>query len=197
MGRGQFEQDPWGGYAETAQYSGAGVASPGGPYTVDPITNEMVDVTELIDAEGRLSDQRREQGFAAAANRFGQSGMVASTPYMGHLAGVAADEEARKDQIFGTLRYQTGTDFANRKQQAALQQQQLDYQAAQAYEQQRIQAEMANMQRDLGLWEGTNQMNMYNTGLNFQDYQSQQQNQPNWEDQMALYMAGMGLSGGF
>lgn len=201
MGRGDgggFDYQPFEGGANVAQYTGGSVAGPS-RHAVNDFSQSMVDVTDLIDAESRLSDQRREAAWADAGARFGASGSVASTPYMGHLAGIAADEQARQDQIFGQLRFQSGTDFANRQLQEEMQQRQLEQQAWAQYEQMNQGSQMANMQRDLGIWDTTNQMNMFNTGLQFQGNQAANQfafqDYQNNPDQLAMYMAAMGLGG--
>jgi len=183
-----FGGDVGGGYAGSAwgggpAYGGSNVTAPG-EHVVSDYGQSMVDVTDLIDAESRLSDTRRADAWADAAGRFGQSGMVASTPYMNQLADVAAEEEARKDQIFGQLRYASGTDFANRQLQEEMQQRQLKEQAWATHGGWDMGAQMANAQNDLaawqtqyggdfGAWQAQNQMGMENY-WNQQQLQQQQ-----------------------
>lgn len=148
-GGGGYGVSEWGG---GPAYGGSNVTAPG-QHTVNDYSQSMIDVTDLIDAESRLSDIRREDAWADAASRFGQSGMVASTPYMNKLGDVAAEEEARKDQIFGQLRYQSGTDFANRQLQEEMQQRALEEQAWATHGGWDMGAQMANAQNDLSAWQ--------------------------------------------
>jgi hypothetical protein len=126
------------------------------------------------------------------------SGAVASTPYMNQLADVAAEEEARKDQIFGTLRYQSGTDLANRSLQENMQQRALEEQAWATQGAWDLAAQQANAGNELaawqtqyggdfGAWQAQNQMGMQDF-WNQQNYGLQQQ-------QMGLQGV-MGLLGG-
>lgn len=186
-------------YEQTA-FGGPSVAAPDmyNAAGVDP--GSIIDVTDLIDAESRLSDQRREQGFAAAANRFGQSGMVASTPYMGHLAGVAGDEEARKDQIFGTLRKETGMDYANRMFQGGMFNASAENEAMAQHYAAQMAASQANAANALDLYgtqEGFNYgANQQMNSLGQQDYWNQMNFNANQQAQAHELNNVMGMMGG-
>lgn len=193
-----YELNPY----EMTAYTGEGFSAPD-PYsasTYDPAS--MVDVTDLIDAESRLSDTRRADAWADAAGRFGQSGMVASTPYMNQLADVAAEEEARKDQIFGQLRYQTGTDFANRSDQAGMFNANAQNQSAAMGYQGELAANQFNAEQALQQWMAENNIGMQNNQLQntlgMQNYWNTQEFNQSQDDalmgQMMDIFGGMGYA---
>jgi len=196
-----------GGYGFTAysgdyDYTPDQVSGPEG-HEVESFQQSLIDVTDLINAEAQLSDQRRADAWADAAARFGQSGAVASTPYMEHLGNIAAEEEARKDQIFGQYRMATGMDYAQRQLQEAMQrrdleadvwgqQQAMAMQAALANQQANLQNAQFGSGQDFQAWLAQNQMGM-DDYWNQQDYKLQYDlmNQQVGGDLMAQMMMGM------
>ena len=197
---GGFDMTQWGGNPNTPAWNQPMIATPGG-YQPENFNQSIVDVSDIIDAERRMSDTRREDAWADAAARFGMSGMVASTPYMNQLGDVAAEEQARQDQIFGTLQYQAGTDLANRQLQESLQRRDLEEAAWSQRGNWDMAAQGQNVANNLAAWQQQGNWGQQNADRDFgafdlenqygfQNYQDQQGNQ------QAMMQMLMGMFGG-
>lgn len=195
LGGGGFEMNPWEGNPNIQGWNQPMITTPGG-HNVENFNQDIVDVQAIIDAEEQLSNTRRDDAWADAAARFGQSGMVASTPYMNQLADVAAEEQARQDQIFGTLKYQAGTDFANRQLQEALQRRELEEAAWAQRGAWDMAAQQANAANNLAAWQQMGNWGQANADRDYGAWQMGNEYSQNQMQQMIPMLMAMFGGGG-
>ena len=169
-----------------AGYEGTAYQAPGewGGYEFDV---SQLDPNKAIEAWEPYMEEQRGQGFAEAANRMGQSGMNASTPYSEALGGVArksADDTAR---IAAEYQYRAQESMAQRDLQRQMAEQQAGLQAWGTQGGWQHQGQMGDQAQDFGAWQQEGNWQMED---NWQNAQNQQQQQNMMMQMLGSFMGG-------